>query len=239
MRNGQGVVYVTLSNGEVVSGAELLVAAGRKPRTRNVGLETLGLPADGTPLAVDESLCVTSVPGNWLYAIGDVNGRALMTHMSKYQGRIAANVIVALAQGKPVERGDKSAMAWDPFSATADHVAVPQVVFTDPIVASVGLTLSAAKAAGHQSAREVAVPFMIPGSMLHADGYSGWAQWIVNSASNTLLGATFVGRDVTDLLHPSTVAIAGGVTLDRLVHAVPSFPTMTEVYLTLLDVVGV
>jgi len=114
---------------------------------------------------------------------------------------------------------------------------VPQVVFTDPIVASVGLTSAAAKAAG-RSVREIAVPFMIPGSILHADGYTGWAQWIVDPASNTLLGATFVGRDVADLLHASTVAVAASVTLGRLVHAVPSFPTMTEVYLTLIDAAG-
>jgi pyruvate/2-oxoglutarate dehydrogenase complex dihydrolipoamide dehydrogenase (E3) component len=90
-----------------------------------------------------------------------------------------------------------------------------------------------------RSVREIAVPFAIIGSILHADGYTGWAQWIVDPASNTLLGATFVGRDVADLLHASTVAIAAGVTLGRLVHAVPSFPTMTEVYLTLIDAAGI
>ena len=234
-REPQGSVQVTLSNGKVVSAAELLVATGRRPRTGDVGLEALGLATDGTPIAVNESLCVTSVPGNWLYAVGDVNGRALMTHMSKYQGRIAGNAIVARAKGKSVEP-DQS-VAWDNFSATADHAAVPQVVFTDPIVASVGLTSAAAKAAG-RSVREIAVPFTILGSILHADEYTGWAQWIVDPASNTLLGATFVGRDVVDLLHASTVAIAAGVTLGRLVHAVPSFPTMTEVYLTLIDAAG-
>lgn len=234
-RTSDGRVQVTLANGKVISAAELLVAAGRKPRTGDVGLEVLGLPTNGTPIDVDESLCVKSVPGNWLYAVGDVNGRALLTHMCKYQGRIAGNAIVARAKGWPDRGQDRT--AWDNISATADHVAVPQVVFTDPIVASTGFTLAAAKAAG-LSVREVAVQLTTVGSMLHTDKQGGWAQWIVDTATNKLVGATFVGRDVTDLLHASTVAIVGGVPLQRLMHAVPSFPTMSEVYLNLVDAAG-
>jgi len=234
-RTEEGRVQVTLENGEVVSGAEVLVAAGRRPRTRDVGLNTLGLPVDGNPIAVDESLCVESIPGRWLYAVGDVNGRATLTHMCKYQGRIAGDTIVARAKGLLGE-GQKP-VAWDKFSATADRYAVPQVVFTDPIVASVGFTLAAAKEAGHP-VREVSAPLTTVGSLLHGDEQSGWAQWVVDVPSNKLLGATFVGRDVEDLIHASTVAIVAGITLDRLVHAVPSFPTMTEVYLNLAEAAG-
>ena len=133
--------------------------------------------------------------------------------MCKYQGRIAGNAIVARAKGWQQERA-----AWDNLSATADHVAVPQVVFTDPIVASTGFTLVAAKAAG-LSVREVAVHLTTVGSLLHTNEQGGWAQWVVDTASNKLVGATFVGRDVADLLHASTVAIIGGVTLERLVPA--------------------
>jgi dihydrolipoamide dehydrogenase len=231
-RTSGGHVQVILGNGEVVLGDELLVAAGRRPRTRDVGLDTLGLPTDGTPIAVDESLCVDSIPGRWLYAVGDVNGRATLTHMCKYQGRIAGDTIVARAKGL-IGEGQKSA-AWDKFSATADRYAVPQVVFTDPIVASVGFTISAAEKAGY-SVREVSVPITTVGYLLHRDGQSGWAQWTVDATSNKLLGATLVGRDVEDLLHASTVAIVAGITLDQLAHAVPCFPTMTEVYLNLAD----
>lgn len=85
----------------------------------------------------------------------------------------------------------------------------------------------------------MAVPLTTVGSLLHTDEPGGWAQWIIDTASNKLVGATFVGRDVADLLHASTVAIVGGVTLERLVHAVPSFPTMSEVYLNLLDAAGI
>jgi dihydrolipoamide dehydrogenase len=235
-RTKKGSVEITMENGVTVSGDEVLVATGRKPSTGDVGLETLGLPTDGTSIVVDDSLCVGSVPGNWLYAIGDVNGRSPLTHMCKYQGRIAGDTIVARVKGRFGE-GQKN-IAWGKFSATADHDAIPQVVFTDPVVASVGLTSSAAKKAG-RSVREVAVDLTTVGSLLHGDEQHGWAQWIVDSSSNKLLGATFVGRDVEDLLHASTVAVVGGVTLDRLVHAVPSFPTMTEVYLNLIDAAGV
>ncbi|OCL08008.1 mercuric reductase [Glonium stellatum] len=232
-REANKSVNVKLSNGDIITASEILVAVGRRAKTTGIGLEELGLKADGTPIPVDESLCVDSVLGGWLYAAGDVNGRAPLTHSSKYHGRIVSNTIISKLNKLPESR-----VAWGRISATADRRAMPQVIFTDPTVASVGLTRTRAQAAGI-TFREVTAPAKTLGAILHADGYQeGWAQWIIEEISNKLLGATFVGRDVADLLHASTMAIVGGMTIEQMAHAVPSFPTMSEVYLNLLDAAG-
>jgi pyruvate/2-oxoglutarate dehydrogenase complex dihydrolipoamide dehydrogenase (E3) component len=129
------------------------------------------------------------------------------------------------------------AEAWSKYTAFADRTAISQVVFTDPNVACVGLTLAQAKKAG-KSVREVATVFKAAGASLHEDGYNGWAQWVVDTQTNQLVGATFVGRDAADLLHASTVAVVGGVPLDGLWHAIPGFPTLSEVYLDLMEACG-
>jgi pyruvate/2-oxoglutarate dehydrogenase complex dihydrolipoamide dehydrogenase (E3) component len=230
-------VTVWLSSGERITGSEILVATGRRAITHNVGLESIGLEdlvKTGHPLPVDESLRVTAVTGNWLYAAGDVNGRALLTHTSKYHGRIAANSIIARAKGV----FPSHLVKFDAFSATADQVAVPQVIFTSPTVTSVGLTRTKAKHEG-RAVREVTAPTATLGARLHSDGYAdGWAQWIIDAESGVLLGATIVGQDAAELLHASTVAIVGGMKVEQLVHALPAFPTMSEVYLSLVDAAG-
>lgn len=107
----------------------LLLAA--RQRLDDLGLETVGCHPEARFLAVDESLCV-NIPGKpWLYAAGDVNGRALLTHTSKYHARIAANAILMRATGYL-----DISQQWSNTSATADKLAAPQVVFTNPIVAS-------------------------------------------------------------------------------------------------------
>jgi len=233
-RGEDGSVTVELTNGETIRATEILVASGRKARTAGIGLEQFGLKTDGAPLEVDETLCVAAVSGGWLYALGDVNGRAPLTHSSKYHGRIAANAIVA----KFKDRRDTDTAPYSAYSATADLEAQPQVVFTNPTVASVGMTRASAQAKGLKF-REVTAPLSTLGAKLHAEGYEdGWAQWIIEESTGRLLGATLVGDDAAELLHPSTVAVVGGLTLDRLAHAVPPFPTMSEVYLNLLEAAG-
>lgn len=217
----------TLS-GEVVTGSTVLVASGRKPRTERIGLESLGL---NWQLAVDPTMCVHLGAGQWLYAVGDANGRAPLTHMGEYQGRIAATAIIARARGLSVTTSEP----WSDFTATADHIAVSQVVVTDPHVATVGLTLAEALKRGIKAV-EVASEFNFPGAWVYAEmDYDGWAQWVVDAERNVLVGATFVGREAGDLLHASTVALVGQVPLDRLTHAVPSFPTRSEIYGLLLE----
>lgn len=230
-RNGSdGEVTLTVDAGDTVVADELLVATGRRPRTADVGLDAVGLQP-GRPLDVDPSGLVTGVPGGWLYAAGDVTGQAPLTHMGKYAGRIVGDVVAARA------RGEDRTRPWGPHAATALQRAVPQVTFTDPQVASVGLTADQAAEAGID-VRALDADLAVAGARLHADGYRGWARLVVDDARGVLVGATFVGQDVAELLHSATVAVVGEVPLDRLWHAVPSYPTISEVWLKLLEQAG-
>jgi pyruvate/2-oxoglutarate dehydrogenase complex dihydrolipoamide dehydrogenase (E3) component len=227
-----GPVRISLAGGETVEADELVVAIGRTPQTGDLGLETVGLKP-GDWLKVDDTLLVTDVPGGWLYATGDVNHRALLTHQGKYQGRAAGDVIAARAAGRPVQ--DEP---WGAHVATADHRAVPQVVFTDPEVASVGLT---AEQAEHAGLRIRAVDYevgSVAGASLHADGYKGHARMVVDEDRQVLVGFTIVGPDVAELLQAATIAVVGEVPLSRLWHAVPAYPTISEVWLRLLETYG-
>ncbi|MGW6712224.1 dihydrolipoyl dehydrogenase family protein [Streptomyces globisporus] len=222
-----GPVTVELDAGDRIEADEILFATGRAPRTDGLGLETVGLEP-GSWLTVDDSCLVEGT--DWLYAVGDVNHRALLTHQGKYQARIAGAAIAARAGGTPLDTAP-----WGPHAATADHAAVPQVVFTDPEAASVGLTLAEAERAGH---RVRAVDYdlaSVAGSGLYADGYRGRARMIVDLDREILLGVTFVGPGIGELLHSATVAVAGEVPIARLWHAVPAYPTISEVWLRLLE----
>ncbi|HAQ59707.1 MAG TPA: pyridine nucleotide-disulfide oxidoreductase, partial [Microbacterium sp.] len=162
-----------------------------------------------------------------------VTGRALLTHQGKYQARAAGDVIAARGLGQPVDD-----VPWGRHVATADHAAVPQVVFTDPEVAAVGITAAQAEREG----RDVRVAdydlHNIAAASVTAEGYTGHARLIVDPKSRTVVGATFVGAGVADLLHAATVAVVGEVPIERLWHAVPSYPTLSEVWLRLLEALG-
>ncbi|AXE39744.1 dihydrolipoyl dehydrogenase family protein [Acidipropionibacterium virtanenii] len=224
-RDAHGEVTVTLGDGRTVMGDEILVATGRRPATADVGLESVGL---GTDLTVDDTMLVDGT--DWLYAVGDVNGRALLTHQGKYQARAAGEAIAARLNSIPV-----SDQHWSRYVATADHVAVPRVVFTDPEVAAVGLTEAQARAAGVRVRTVEYDVGQVAGASLHADGYSGHAKLVIDEERRVIVGATFVGQDVADLLHSATIAIVGEVPLERLWHAVPAYPTISEVWLRLLE----
>jgi pyruvate/2-oxoglutarate dehydrogenase complex dihydrolipoamide dehydrogenase (E3) component len=225
-RREDGDVVLSCSDGEA-RGDEVLVAVGRAARTDDIGLDAVGLEP-GDYLEVDDTLRVDGVP--WLYGVGDVNGRRQLTHMGKYQARQAGAAIVARARGEQVSTAD-----WSPTAATADRRATPSVVFTEPQVASVGLTRAAAAEAG-VAHRVVAYPIGdVAGASLHADGYTGTAVAVVDTEREVLLGVTFVGPGVAELLHAATVAVVGEVPVARLWHAVPAFPTMSEIWLRLLE----
>jgi dihydrolipoamide dehydrogenase len=212
---------------------ELLVAAGRAPRTTGLGLESVGLRA-GDWLDVDDSCLVGAVPGGWLYAVGDVNHRNLLTHMGKYQARACGDAIVARSRGEL----DGPPSPWTPLAASADHLGAPQVVFTDPEVAAVGLTEAQAL---RQGLPVRAVDYElghVAGAALSADGYQGRARFVVDERRQVLAGATFAGPGTAELLHAATIAVVGEVPLERLWHAVPSFPTISEIWLRLLETYG-
>jgi pyruvate/2-oxoglutarate dehydrogenase complex dihydrolipoamide dehydrogenase (E3) component len=212
-----GPVVMSLAGRSLV-GDELLVAAGRRVMTDELGLDTVGLAA-GRHVEVDDHLRAVGV--DWLYAIGDCNGRAQLTHMGKYQARIAADVIL----GRDVRD-----------LASVD--VVPRVTFTDPQVCAVGLTEAQARSRG-LAIRTVAYGTGdVAGAYTQGNGIHGTSKLVVDSARHVIVGATFTGPGVQELLHSATVAIIGEVPLERLWHAVPSFPTISEVWLRLLETYG-
>lgn len=236
-RDDEGVI-VRLGDGGPVRASEVLVATGRRPRTTDLGLDAIGL-APGAPLTVDDQLQVAGVPGRWLYAVGDVTGRVGTTHQGKYQGRIAGDVVAA--RFGP-DADDPAAASAGPllsrYSAGADHGAQTQVVFTRPEVAWVGHTERRARDAG-LDVRVIDVPLgSAAGTSLHSDDAAGQVRLVVDVERNVPVGATFVGPDVAEMLHAATVAVVGEVPLDRLWHAVPAYPTMSEVWLRLLEAAG-
>ena len=215
-----GTVRAELEGGVgVVEADEILVSIGRTPRTADIGLETVGLEP-GKHVGVDESLRVPGHEG-WLYAVGDVNGRALLTHMGKYQARLAADAIL----GKEVR-------------IRSDGGASPRVIFTDPQVGAVGLTLAAAEEAGLTvRAVDVETSGNAGGSFV-GRGAPGTARIVVDEENGVLAGATITGAEVAEALHAATIAVVGRVPLEDLWHAVPSFPTRSELWLRLLEAYG-
>lgn len=215
-RNGE--VTMQLDGHDPVSGDEILVAVGRSLNTRDLGLETVGLEP-GKPVEVSDTL--RSRAHDWLYAIGDANGRALLTHMGKYQARLAADHIL----GKPVE-------------LRSDGAQSPRVIFTDPQVAAVGHTEAGAREAG-LDVKVVEVPSGgNAGGSFYGRNAPGTARIIVDEGRGVIVGATLTGPDVGEFLHAATIAVIGEVPLTRLWHAVPSFPTRSELWLSLLERYG-
>ncbi|WP_068179316.1 NAD(P)/FAD-dependent oxidoreductase [Mycobacterium sp. UM_CSW] len=225
-----GRVVLELDDGSELEVDEVLFATGRAPLTGDIGLDTVGL-TPGSWLDVDDTCRVRAIEDGWLYAAGDVNHRALLTHQGKYQGRIAGAAIGARAAGRPLDTAP-----WGAHATTADHYAVPQAFFTDPEAAAVGLTARQAQEAGHRARTvDVEIGDVVKGAKLYADGYTGRARMVVDADRGHLLGVTLVGPGVTEMLHSATIAVAGQVPIDRLWHAVPCFPTISEVWLRLLE----
>ncbi len=228
-----GEVTVELSGGQSVTADELLVAVGRTPATKGLGVEGVGGKLDEAGyVSVTDRMEVEGVTGDkpWLYAVGDVNGLALLTHMGKYQARAVGDLIGARAAGREPDADTTTPWAVD--------VGSPQVIFTDPEVAAAGLTENEARERGIRI-RVVDLPMdSAAGAGLQAEGYQGQARIVVDEDHGVLVGATFVGQDVADLVHAATVAIVGKVPLTTLWHAVPSYPTLSEIWLRLLEEYG-
>ena len=219
-RAEDGEVTLELDRGEPLTVDEVVVAVGRQPATTELGLDCVGLEP-GMTVEVDDHM--RAVSHSWLYAVDDVNGRALLTHMGKYQGRIAADHI--LGREGSAQGGARGTLS-------------PRVIFTEPQVAAVGYTLASAEAAG-LNVRAVDVPSSgSAGGSFHGRGVPGTARIVVDEDRRVLVGATFTGADVSEWVHAATIAVVGEVPLDRLSHAVPSFPTRSEVWLKLLEAYG-
>jgi pyruvate/2-oxoglutarate dehydrogenase complex dihydrolipoamide dehydrogenase (E3) component len=208
-------VRVELGDGRAVEAQEILVAAGRRPLTDDLGLETVGLEP-GASIEVDDTLRVPGLP--WLFALGDVNARSLLTHMGKYQARVAAQVI---------DGGQAR--------ATRDDHGAPRVIFTDPQVAAVGLTLQRARDRGINARAHDVATSATPGASFHGRNTPGTSRLVVDADRAVVVGATFTGTEVGEWLQAATIAVVGEIPLARLWEAVPAFPTRSEVWLRLLE----
>jgi pyruvate/2-oxoglutarate dehydrogenase complex dihydrolipoamide dehydrogenase (E3) component len=213
-RDAQGVT-VTLDGDERVGVKEILVAVGRRPLTDDLGLESVGLEP-GKSIAVDDTLRVKDMP--WLFAIGDVNGRSLLTHMGKYQARIVSTVI---------EGGDAR--------ATREASITPRVVFTEPQVAAVGFTLKDAREQGINVRAYDVSSSGSAGASFYGHDTPGTSRLVFDEDRAVIVGATFTGVDVAEWVHAATIAIVGEVAAERLWEAVPAFPTRSEIWLKLLE----
>jgi pyruvate/2-oxoglutarate dehydrogenase complex dihydrolipoamide dehydrogenase (E3) component len=218
-----GPVVTSLDDGRSFEADEILVAVGRRASTTDLGLDSVGLgDRAGKYLDVDDRFRVDGAQGDWLYCVGDTNGRALLTHMGKYQGRLCGDIIL----GKPG------------VVDVADHGIVPRVTFTDPQVCAVGLTERQAREQGLDVRVVSYGTGDVAGASTRGKGITGTSQLVIDLSRRIIVGATFTGPEVQELLHSATVAIAGEVTLDQLWHAVPVFPTISEVWLRLLEAYG-
>lgn len=217
-RADDGPVTITLEGGDEIDADELLVAVGRRAPTDTLGLDAIGVEAEqGGYIAVDDHLRVAG--HDWLYVVGDTNGRALLTHQGKYQARLVGDALAGV----------------DVDAAWADERALVRVVFTDPHIAAVGLTEEQAREAGidvHVVRHPMA--HTAGGALLGKD-VIGDAQLVIDRDRRTIVGATFVGPSAGELIHAASIAVAGEVTIGRLWHAIPAFPTVSEVWLRLLE----
>ena len=209
-------ITIELEDGSAVVGDRLLVAVGRRPLSEGIGLESVGL-RDGGFIEVDDALQVPGLP--WLYAVGDVNGRSLLTHAGKYQARIAADRILGSSSARTVGDGRGS----------------PRVVFTDPEVAAVGMTLAAAREAGVQVLAVDLPTGTSAGASFVGRGAAGTSRFVVDTTRQVLVGVTFVGPGVNDFLQAASVAVTAEVPLSKLAHAVAPFPTRSELWLAFLE----
>jgi pyruvate/2-oxoglutarate dehydrogenase complex dihydrolipoamide dehydrogenase (E3) component len=215
-----GPVTLTLDDGREVTGDELLVATGRRAPTDDLGLDAVGVkPGRGGFISVDDHLRVDG--SEWLYAVGDVNGRALLTHHGKYQARLVGDALAGI----------------DVDPAWADDRATVRVVFTDPQVAAVGLTEARAREEGLGPLVVTHDVGHTAGGALQGKGVGGTAQLVIDPQRRVIVGATFVGPGVGEMIHAASIAIVGEVTVERLWHAVPAFPTVSETWLRLLEAV--
>jgi dihydrolipoamide dehydrogenase len=228
-RQGDGTVDLTLTDGGTLTADEVLFATGRRATSADLGLETVGLKPGGW-VEVDDTGLAVGVEGAWLYAAGDLNHRALLTHQGKYQGRIFGGAICDRAFGRELD-----VEPWGRSVATADLKAVTQVVFSDPEAAAAGYSLAQAEAKG---LRVRAVDYdlgQVAGAALYADGYRGQARAVVDLDREVLVGVTFAGPGVAELVHSAAMAVAAEIPISRLWHVVPAYPTIGEIWLRLLE----
>lgn len=238
-KHAANMLTVVLSSGETIPGSVLLNATGRRPRTFDLGLDSIGLTGEGQPLKTDARFAVPTSQGTepWLFAIGDVNGLGPTTHMGVYQARIASNVILSSIRDKQPSIKINCPIGVTVTEAQGGRNTFAQVIFTEPNIGTVGHTFTSAQSAGLK-VRAVDSDFSIAGAWLYGDGQPGWARWVIEEGTDKLVGATFCCVEGSEFVNASQVAILQGLTLKEMVHVVPPFPTRGEIWTHLLNAAG-
>lgn len=207
---------VELDDGGAVAVDVVVLGTGRRPRVHDLGLDTVGLDVaalDGHGLPVDEHCRL----GDGLWAIGDVTGKALFTHVAKYQARVAADTIC----GRP---------------RRASYDGIPRVIFADPEIAAVGMTTAAAHDRGVDvTTTEVDLPAAIARPWTYEADPRGTLGLLVDPHRRVLVGAWAVAPLAGEWIHQAALAIRAAVPVDTLLDQVAQFPTYTEAYLSALE----
>ncbi|MBV7697377.1 NAD(P)/FAD-dependent oxidoreductase [Streptomyces sp. TRM70350] len=201
--DGGGTFTLTLDDGAALTADRLLVATGRRANLAGLGLETVGLDPGARALHVDEQL--RAAPALW--GVGDVTGLGLFTHVAMYQAEVAARAVL----GEP--------------GPDADYRALPRVTFTDPEVASVGLSEARAR---EQGLRVRTGTSRVPSSArgwIHKAGNEGLIKLVEDAERGVLLGATSAGPMGGEVLYGLAVAVQAEVPVDRLRHMMYAYPT--------------
>lgn len=196
-------VVVTLDDGTEIRSERILVATGRRTNVEGLGLDTVGVELDSPYVPVDDHMQVA----DGLWAVGDITGKGLFTHVAAYQAPIAAASILGQEH------------------APADYRAMPRVTFTDPEVGSVGLTEDEARA---QGITVVTATQQVPWSArgwLHAAGNEGLVKLVVDADRNVLVGATSVGPHGGEVLAMLTLAVHAETSIDTLRTMIYAYPT--------------
>jgi dihydrolipoamide dehydrogenase len=203
---GDGV-RLNLANGDSVDGDRILVAVGRRPNIEDLGLEEAGVKLDPCGcIAVDEAL-ETSVEG--VHAIGDVVPGPMLAHKATAEA-IAVAAHLAGQETEPV-----------------DHGTIPQAIFTDPEIASVGLSESKAKDLG-EATLVGRFPYAALGKALGMREEAGFFQVVARASDHRLLGAQIVGAEASDLIAEAGIALQNGLTLEAIADSVHAHPTLPE-----------
>ncbi|WP_332838380.1 hypothetical protein [Rothia kristinae] len=206
---------------------EVLAATGRRPALADLGLESIGVSPEQV-IAHAHGGPDSPLP-DWLYAVGDASGEAPLTHWGKYRARLVGASVRAAA------RGEDPWAVFDPHRDGSAAAPVPQVVFSRPQAAWTGLSTAQARERGI-AVHVRRVPYTAAaGAALLRDDAEGTVQLLTRAEDDVLLGAAFLGPEVQELVHAATIAITGGLTLRALAHAVPCYPTASEVWLRALE----
>jgi pyruvate/2-oxoglutarate dehydrogenase complex dihydrolipoamide dehydrogenase (E3) component len=209
VRRENGARVIELDDGNEASGEVLIVAVGRRPRTTDLGLETVGIEPERRGIPVDERC--RAAAGVW--AIGDVTGVAAFTHVAKYQGRIAAMDIL----GHP---------------AKADYRAIPRVTFTDPEVAAVGITTEDEARAQGIDAGSVTIdlPRSIARPYTFQENPQGKLGVVVDAERDVLIGAWTVAPLASEWIHMAVLAIRAQIPVPVLKDTIAQFPSFSEAF---------